>query len=312
MRVEVYIKQLLYRYDCVIVPNLGAFVVQKHSTKYHPEQHYFSPPSRTISFNKAIQNHDGLLAETIAKAEGMDFNSAKHKVQRFVNDFKSAIKVDKILEVPELGTFLLDEENNLSFEPNQATNFQLASFGLDNIQLSQLKETEPEEEKSLTTLASEVETTTETQPKPYLKYAAVGAIALCLAGFAGFYKYNDYVTSHNDAEAQKAETLIQKRIQSAKFSYTLPEFTIETTKIESSLPKYHIVAGAFRSPSNASKKVKLLKADGYDDAVMIGKNTYGLYQVVYSSFVKRQDALQQLRKIKANVSPEAWLYVKQL
>jgi len=312
MKVEVYIKQLLYRYDCVIVPNLGAFVVQKHSTKYHPEQHYFSPPSRTISFNKAIQNHDGLLAETIAKAEGMDFNSAKHKVQLFVNDFKSAIKVDKTLEVPELGTFILDEENNLSFEPNQATNFQLASFGLDDIQLSQLKETEPEEEKSLTALASEVETTTETQPKPYLKYAAVGAIALCLAGFAGFYKYNDYVISHNDAEAQKAETLIQERIQSAKFSYTLPEFTIETTKIESSLPKYHIVAGAFRSPSNASKKVNLLKADGYDDAVMIGKNTYGLYQVVYSSFVKRQDALQQLRKIKANVSPEAWLYVKQL
>lgn len=330
MRVEAYIQQLLYRYECVIVPGFGAFVTQKNTTVYHPDTHKFTPPSRKITFNKAIQNHDGLLAETIAKAESMDFESAKHKIQLFVNDFQTALQVDRVLEIPKLGKFYLDKEDNLSFEPYNTINYFVESFGLDELKLSEVSKTisieeeiQTDEEKEALALENKPEDqlispvypldhhSEEKKSRPYLKYAAVGVIALSIASFAGLYQYNNYVVSFNDTESQKAESLLQERIQSAEFSYTLSELPLNTAKTETLLPKYHIVAGAFRVENNAKKKVELLKAKGYD-AALIGKNAYGLHQVVFASYVQKGEALQQLRKIKVIENPEAWLYVKQL
>jgi hypothetical protein len=325
MRVEGYIQQLLYRYECVIVPGFGAFVTQKNTSIYNSRVHKFTPPTRSITFNKAIQNHDGLLAETIAKGESMDFESAKHKIQLFVNDFQTALQVDRAIEIPKLGTFYLDQEDKLSFEPLDKINYFVDSFGLDEMTLAEISNPvtennsqadEKEKLRSLEPKTAEREITPvyhseDKQKRPYLRYAAVGVIALSLASLAGLYQYNNYVISYNDTESQKAESLLQERIQSAEFSYTLPELPLNTAKVETLLPRYHIIAGAYRIESNAKKKVELLKAKGYD-AVIIGKNSYGLHQVAFSSYVQKWEALQHLRKIKAIENPEAWLYVKQL
>lgn len=338
MRVEEYIQQLLYRYECVIVPGFGAFVTQKYTSIYHSESHKFTPPSRKITFNKAIQNHDGLLAETIAKGESMDFESAKHKIRLFVNDFQSALRVEKVLEIPQLGRFYLDKEDKLSFEPNAYINYFIESFGLgeitldevsqsikekeehveDHVKVRTLETSRPPEETSVSSretanLSGDENQTNseEKKSKPYLKYAAVGVVALGLASFAGLYQYKNYVLAHNDAEAQKAETLLQDQIQSAEFSYTFSELPLSIKKVEVIQPKYHIVAGAFRVENNAEKKVELLQARGYD-ASRIGLNAYGLHQVAFASYVQRSEALAQLRIIKTTENPEAWLYVKQL
>jgi len=318
MRVEDYIKQLLYRYECVIVPGFGAFVTQFNSAEYLAESHKILPPARTITFNKSIQNHDGLLAETIAKGESMDFESAKHKIHLFVDDFKSALKTNRELEIPKLGTFFLDDEEKLSFEPQTNINYFVNSFGLSAVSASILKPTEiqPENSESESKVMS-LDTTNLTEvnkkseKKSYLKYAAVGIVAISLASFAGLYQYNNYLISHNDSEAQKAETLLQQRIQNAEFNYNLSELPLLTEKIETVKPKYHIVAGAFRVQSNAAKKIELLKAKGYD-ARMIDRNAYGLYQVAFASYTDKSSALVQLRKIKSIENPQAWLYVKQL
>jgi nucleoid DNA-binding protein len=321
MRVEDYIKQLLYRYECVIVPGFGAFVTQFSSAQYLSESHRFIPPTRTVTFNKSIQNHDGLLAETIAKGESMDFESAKHKIHLFVNDFKTALQANKELEIPQLGMFFLDEEEKLSFEPQTEINYFISAFGLDTVSFTSVSQpakvnqekTESEAEVKNITSSSLSENQIEEKPKKraYLKYAAVGVVAISLASFAGLYQYNNYLITHNDSEAQKAETLLQQRIQNAEFSYSLSELPLLTEKIETTQPKYHIVAGAFRVQSNAIKKIELLKGKGYD-ARMIDKNAYGLYQVAFASYTDKSRALMQLRKIKSIENPQAWLYVKQL
>ncbi|MBZ9626976.1 SPOR domain-containing protein [Psychroflexus sp. CAK1W] len=319
MRVEEYIQDLLYRYECVIVPGFGAFVTQKNSSAYHSDFHKFTPPSKKITFNKAIQNHDGLLAETIAKGDSMDFESAKHKIQLFVDDFQTALSLEKVIEIPQLGRFNLDEEGKLSFEPNEYINYFIDSFGLGEIRLDEVSQSvvnkndqvEDVKVRTLETSSLEEKRSEEKKSKPYLKYAAVGVIALGIASFAGLYQYNNYVISHNDAEAQKAESLLQDKIQSAEFSYTFSGLPLSTTKLETLQPKYHVIAGAFRVKSNATKKVELLKAKGYK-ASMIGENAYGLHQVAFESYLEKEEALSQLKKIKRIENPEAWLFVKQL
>jgi nucleoid DNA-binding protein len=317
MKVEDYIKQLLYRYECVIIPGLGAFITQKRSSVYTNLEDRFTPPSKHVTFNKAIQNQDGLLAETIAKAESMDFESAKFKIKLFVDDFLAALYQDKTLKLPKLGVFTLDTEFKISFEPEETENYFVDSFGLDTFKLDpQAKPISVEENTIESTVQIHKLNSVDTEEKDsnrkaYLKYAAIGLIALGVAGFGGLYQYNNYVSSHNYTESQKAESLLQEKIQSAEFSFTFSDLPLKTTKSELILPKYHIIAGAFRIKGNADKKVRLLEAKGYS-ARLIGENAYGLHQVAFASYSDKMEALKYLRKIKSIENPDAWLFVKQL
>ena len=318
MKVEDYIKQLLYRYECVIVPGLGAFVTQRRSSVYDSEGHRFTPPSKHVTFNKAIQNQDGLLAETIAKAESMDFESAKFKIKLFVDDFLTALYQDKTLNLSKLGVFSLDTEFKISFEPEETQNYFVDSFGLEAFGLVSLAKSDlsiDEALKEVPPVRTLAESTSEekhiSNRRPYLKYAAVGIVAVGLASFIGLYQYNNHVISYNYTESQKAETLLQKRIQSAEFNFTFPNLDLETNKVETILPKYHIIAGAFRIEANAERKVKLLQQKGYS-ASLIGENAYGLHQVAFASYSDKETALKYLRKIKSIENPDAWLFVKQL
>ena len=318
MKVDEYIKQLLYKYECVIVPGLGAFVTQKRSSVYDNKADKFTPPSKHITFNKSIQNQDGLLAETIAKAESIDFESAKFKIKLFVDDFLTALYQDKTLRLPNLGLFSLDAEFKISFEPEETENYFADSFGLKAFDLVNLAKTDSNshetvkgdppigklEEKNLGEKNI-------SNAKPYLKYAAVGLLAIGLAGFVGLYQYNKHVILHNYTESQKAETLLQEKIQSAEFNFTFSSLGLESNKVKTILPKYHIIAGAFRIEANAERKVKLLQQKGYT-AALVGKNTYGLHQVAFASYSDKEMALKHLKKIKYVENPDAWLFVKQL
>ena len=67
MTIANYLKDLLYRYDCVIVPNFGGFITNNTSAQIHRSTHTFYPPSKQVGFNVNLSYNDGLLANYIAK-----------------------------------------------------------------------------------------------------------------------------------------------------------------------------------------------------------------------------------------------------
>lgn len=69
---------------------------------------------------------------------------------------------------------------------------------------------------------------------------------------------------------------------------------------------FHIIAGAFRIPDNAVKKLNQLKALGYN-ARILGINQVGLTRVSYGSYKNSVDARYNLAKIKKTIDKEAWL-----
>jgi len=71
-----YINDLLYRYDCVIVPDFGGFVTNAISAKVNQFSHTFYPPTKQITFNSHLKNNDGLLANYIASSENVSFEKA--------------------------------------------------------------------------------------------------------------------------------------------------------------------------------------------------------------------------------------------
>ena len=77
-----YIKELLYQQECVTLPGFGSFLTQTHPIKVNRYTGEFTPPSRSISFNRLIQENDGLLASYVAKREGVSYPDALAMIKK--------------------------------------------------------------------------------------------------------------------------------------------------------------------------------------------------------------------------------------
>ena len=73
MQLQTYISDLLYRYECVTVPEFGSFLTRQVSANVNESTNTFYPPKKTLSFNEQIQKNDGLLAHYIADVEKIPF-----------------------------------------------------------------------------------------------------------------------------------------------------------------------------------------------------------------------------------------------
>jgi len=309
MNISNYIQDLLYRYECVVLPGFGAFLTQKQSAYIDKDSNEFYPPNKVISFNKQLMKNDGLLANYITELEDVKYATANNMIQEFVFDLENSLQNEAKAELANIGKFYLDAEDKLQFEPFEKINFLTQSFGLDSYKTIPInrevykKQAEEIEEKAPLLF------TPERRKSGLLKYAAIGLIALGITSFAGLNIYSSQVSKHNIAEQQEAENQLQQQIQQATFviDNPLPAVTFE---VEKQSGNYHIVAGAFRVEENAQSKVAELKENGFK-ARYIGENKYGLHQVVYSSHQTRREAINKLYEVK-RTNEAAWLLVQEL
>ncbi len=308
MQMSTYIRDLLFRYECVIIPGFGALLSRHESARIDSQTSTFYPPGKSLSFNRQLQTNDGLLANHLASSEQCDYELALQKVRNFVGRLSLKLAEGETVEFQQLGSFTMNNEKAIQFVPDESMNFSTASFGLSSFVQEVIDRTadqleEVESEPLLFEPASRV-------ARPYLKYAAVGLIAIIASGFGGLKWYEGQVEQHNFAQRQEASGMVDSTIQVATFVFDemLP---VTEVSIERNIGRYHIVAGAFRIRENADRKVDELWSEGFR-ARYIGANRYGLHQVVYNSYDNRSDALKELRNVKANHNPDAWMLIQDL
>ncbi len=310
MTIATYISDLLYRYECVILPGFGAFLTQKVSAQFNEKEQNFYPPKKKISFNSQLTKNDGLLANYIAEVENLGYKQAIYKIEEYVVQLHLQLEREKSFSLKNIGTIDLSQEGKIQFSPLLSSNFLSASFGLAQIPASGVTREELKKQVEALEEKAPILFTPERRNKvSYLKYAAIGLLALGLSGIAGLKLYSNQVTDHNLAEQQAAESQLQQKIQKATFviDNPLPEITFTVTNQSGN---YHIVAGAFRVEENAHQKVEELRTAGHK-ARYIGENRYGLHQVVFSSFQSRRDAINALRAIQKTDSG-SWLLTQEL
>ena len=308
MQLETYISDLLYRYDCVTVPSLGAFLTHRVSAKIHESTHTFYPPKKLLSFNEQLQHNDGLLANYIAEIEKIPYQVAVEKLAKQVKAIKSYLVEGETIAFKNIGDLLLNAEGRIVFNPSYHINYLTDAFGLSHFNSNNvIRETQkdvvlPLDEKAPIALTSE------RRSNPWLRYAAAAVVILGLGTLGAGKIYNDSVNEHNQIVQQEANNTIENKIQEATFFISNP-LPAASLSIEKQTGSYHIVAGAFRIEANSDKKVEQLRALGYK-ARKIGANRYGLHEVVYSSFENRLDAQKAMYQIRKEHNKEAWLLVK--
>ena len=187
MKLEKYISELLYQYDCVVVPGLGGFIANYKSATIQPIQNTFSPPSKSISFNKNLNNNDGLLANFVAQKENVGFDDAVKKIEAYVASINKELKLKNRVVLNDVGTLFLDTENRAQFEPQNTVNYLLGSYGLSVFQKQPIKRATIEEKitkefKDRTAPLSVVKDSKSSNTK----WKVVAAIAIPLAFLAGW------------------------------------------------------------------------------------------------------------------------------
>jgi len=311
MQLESYISDLLYRYECVTVPEFGAFLTQRVSATIHESTNAFYPPKKKLSFNEQIQANDGILTHYIADVEKIPFEEASKKIEKRVKSLKSYLTEGETISFENIGELSLNNEGKMIFEPSYHLNYLTDAFGLSqfvspSVNREVYKETVQEIEKVVPIAV----TPEKRNSRSYLKYAAVAVVALTLGGFVASNYYVNNINTQNQIAQEKANQQLESKIQEATFVIENPLPAV-TLNVKKQTGNYHIIAGAFRIEANSNKKLEELKALGYD-ARKIGQNKYGLHEVVYASYEDRLEALKALREVKRNHNPAAWLLVKEL
>ena len=297
MVIEDYIKDLLYRYDCVIIPNFGGFVTNRVSAKIHEDSNTFYPPTKQIGFNVNLNHNDGLLANYIASVENISFDQATSKIKATVLKWNKLIKTSSV-DIKNIGSFSINEKNQLIFNPKNNINYLKTSFGLTPTKSSVVV-------RSKQNVIPLVPKERQRKTPVFIKYAATVAVLLSLS-YVGWTGYENKQEQLNFAKDQRK---LEEKIQTATFIIENPLATIELN-VNKEVPKsFHVIAGAFQFVENAHRKVDQLNSKGFN-ATILGTNKWGLTQVAYASFYKKSDAFQSLSDIRKVDSKDAWLLVK--
>ncbi|MDO7137259.1 SPOR domain-containing protein [Algibacter lectus] len=310
MQLDTYISDLLYRYECVTIPELGSFLTQTVSATINETTNAFFPPKKVLSFNEQIQKNDGLLAHYIADVDKIPFEVANKKIAKLVAALKDNLSDGKTVNFKNIGDLVFNTEGKITFEPSYQLNYLTDAFGLSQFESPAVtRELYKEEAERIEKVIPITVTSEKRKSRPYLKYAAIAVVALTLGGLVASNFYVNQIETHNQLAQQEAEKQLDTKIQQATFNLNpLPAITLNVSK---QTGNFHIVAGAFRVEENCDTTVAQLKADGFS-ARKIGTNKYGLHQVVYASFETRAEARKALQNIKTSHNKDAWLLVKKL
>lgn len=309
MQFAEHIASLLYRYDCVVLPDFGAFLTQYTPAQHHETTNAFYPPKKQLAFNAQLVSNDGLLANYIAKVSEISYEEACEKIKSQVRQLFDHLHQGNKVVLDNIGVFFIGEEQALQFEPSYHLNYLTTAFGLSSFTKPEIKRLAYKEEVIQLEQEVPIAFTPERRNRKWMNYAAVGFIGFCLLGYGAF-TYLNQVEKHNTVAQQEANEAVNSKIQEATFviDNPLPAITLAFTKPKGN---FHVIAGAFSFEANAKKKIGQLKDKGYD-AYLMGKNAYGLFQVAYGSYVTNPEALKVVRQIRKTDNPAAWIDVRNL
>jgi hypothetical protein len=311
MKIENYIAQLLYRYQCVTVPGFGAFLTEIQSAQLVDSAHSFFPPKKLISFNAYLKNNDGLLANHIAQTEKTSYEYAVSAIQYEVFNWKKTLQETGIFSIKNVGDFRLNADSNLIFTPSEQTNYLSSSFGLSPFVSPLVKREIFEQQLEALEENDTIQLIPEHKNKfTFLKYAAVFVLGLGLTATVGYPIYQNEIETQKIIVETAVQRQVQNKIQEATFFIESPIPAVTLTVKEGKLP-YHIMAGAFRDETNAQRVFENLSEKGYK-AKRIERNKYGLYPVLYGSFTTYAEAEKLKNEIRAKENPQAWILIESL
>ncbi len=145
MKIARYIGDLLYDYECVVIPGLGGFITSETTATINEVTNHFKPPFKKIFFNAQLRANDGLLVNYVAKELGLTYKEAKSQVDRFVFICHDALKNGKRINFHRIGYIYFNKKEQIVFEQDTSINYNADSYGLISFVSPAVRRTSQEE-----------------------------------------------------------------------------------------------------------------------------------------------------------------------
>jgi len=346
-RLDKYISELLYDYDCVIIPRLGGIVTNYKPARFEKGMAY--PPGKELRFNKNLTKNDGLLAQCVSEIEEMSVQKADAFVQETVEHYLKELNGGNRVELNKVGILYIDDHRNLRFEPDTSVNYLRSAFGFEvfklpepKIQLKPAIEEKVEESPKIIPLKSPGHT-----KGIYRVAAATLAPFIAMSVYLALTTDFKSPTEISPAEIFPLSTKSKSQYEPRDFNVPAPTEEVEKTafpensdlfqfdfntnevsnggamvdlrksssavKVKESAPQsiglYHIIGGCFSEKTNAENFVDRLKMRGYASGIL--DMNKGLYRVRIESYDEYDEALNKLKIMRQDGTfPNAWLLKK--
>lgn len=260
-KIENHIENLLRKHDFVIIPAFGGFVASEKSAQM--ENGYLLPPTRTVGFNPDLNYNDGLLAQEVAKEEGISLKEANVYIKESVEKLNNTLVNFKHLSFANIGTFQLNN-HKVSFEPYKTNDLLIDSFGLQSFYF-------PEIVTNTISLSEKVRAEKEERQAKATKgfnyaIACVAAVLLLLLVPMNF----------NQKQVVYRATFVP--IQALEEVVITPEVEEEII-----CTPYHAVIGSFNTQAKALKFLSNLPKDLSDSKIVYSDNRFRIITDSYET-----------------------------
>ena len=313
-----HIEFLLHEHNCVIIPDLGGFVVNAIQS-FSDDNNSLFPPASELVFNRDLTHNDGLLAESYMKTYDLSFERAMWKIENEVIELKQILRDKSYLDLDKLGSFSLSDDNRFIYK--SGTFIRPEYFGLNSIKLKELAV----EQKTVPLPVTE-SSRGELFKRIGISAAAIAAIILFvfvlpvsdtaierqMANISYETEWfrskksniNEVATPAVAVVEESSLDLSSESIVAANDSET-PD--IGMAAIENAPATYYIVMGVFRGEISASKLIESLKSDGFNNASWLERpERFDVYSASFSSEAQAEAYLKEVHK-KYPKHRDAWI-----
>lgn len=101
----------------MIVPGLGAFLSVRKSAEIDRDAGLIKCPYREICFNAAIVNNDGMIANSIARRDGVSFEKGESIVEKAVEELSHVLKTSGEVQIGSIGRLERRSDGRVAFIP---------------------------------------------------------------------------------------------------------------------------------------------------------------------------------------------------
>ena len=291
-----HIEFLLHTHNCVVVPDLGGFVVNVVPS-YREGVSDFHAPKCELVFNRDLRHNDGLLAQSYMKTDALSFEAASRKIEQEVQELKKQLREKRYLDLGKLGMFTMHDDERFVYTPAEFVRPMF--FGLQTASLKPLIQ------MPVPILPPKTET------KKLRRFSARAA-AVVAAGLLLFaLPSNESTVNRQSAQLFYENTWSPRssaEIDVVADAVPIYEATVFQQEVENNIknvpaveiiveriPTYYIIIGVFQYAEGANITKNRLIANGISQAATMERN--GRIYVTAASHNDRNVAQAALRRL---------------
>jgi hypothetical protein len=302
---------LLEKYDALILHGFGAFYARYQTAQWHPVTHRIIPPQKEISFNRSIDQTDGVLENEFKISFGLSSEESHTLVKGMVDFLLEELETHKRLSFEGVGELVVRPDGSWRFLPFEENHILAESFGLTSIQVRPvLRNSTPTTKPVFETETVHIQETNLSK----FPWKAMAATFTLLAVTASLFWINPFseISKQEHHTAQMVQIQPSSSFDSIKKSEEIKSDTLaetveaeESKKVEVEIkqpePGYYIIVSSTTSEKEAREMAKS------HHWVALTFPEIGRFRLATNRFENRDEAQMTLKTVRAEINSQAWI-----